>query len=124
MKVTAYIGILCAFLLIGCKRSENILAPPPSGKSVAIVVNPTEGGINIDADALALDSVGYAFSGVEDLTITKLVEASGRVAGVRVVGNEDKAKFIDAIAKLKKDETLSAYKIFFIESSSSTPVKY
>ena len=124
MKLIVYLGIICVCLMTSCKRGESIFAPPVSGQSVAIIINPTEEGINIDADALALDSVGYAFSGVADLSITKFIEASGRVAGVRVSGKAEKTGFKDAIAKLRKNKKLTGYRIIYIEDSSSKRVEY
>jgi len=123
MKVTAYIGFLCVWLITSCNRSETIFAPPPSGQSVAIIINPTSEGVNIDADADALDSVGYTFSGVVDMSITKYIEAGGRVTGARVTGSAEKTAFKDALAKLRKNKKLSGYRIFYIEDGSSERVE-
>jgi len=119
MKTIAQLGVLYFGLMMGCNRSASIFDPPPIQQSAAVIVSSTPAGV----DNIAIDSVGYTFSAVAGFTITKQVDASGKVAAVRVEGSAEKTDFKEALAKLRKNEKLSEYRIFYIESSASKAVE-
>ncbi|NOY00567.1 MAG: hypothetical protein GXP30_12650 [Verrucomicrobia bacterium] len=120
MKAITYTGIFWLCLMASCNRSTSVFDPPPSGQSAAVISDSTPAGLN----AKLIDTIGYAFSDVDDLSMTNFVEASGKVGAVRVEGSDETVDFKVVLARLRKNEKLSGCRIFYIGAGSSQRIEF
>lgn len=120
MKAITYTGIFWLCLMISCNRSTSVFDPPPGGRLAAVISDSTPAGLSAEL----IDTIGYAFSDVADLSMTNFVEASGKVGAVRVEGSDETVDFKAVLARLRKNEKLSGCRIFYIGAESSERVEF